>query len=203
MSSTRGTTLARPSVISSPSDGWKAGWRGLTPGSRSLAAFTLPEVMIASGLGLLVLLAVATLSMFGGRSFVAMTNYVDMDQRSQVALDKMSREIRQSRGLTAFSSTNLTFVDANGIPVQFAYDADARKLLRLSNGETSVFLTGCDSLQFGSYQHTVKSNSFNCYDPTYVTDSKLIQVTWTCSRALLGVKANTESVQSAKIAIRN
>ena len=47
------------------------------------------------------------------------------------------------------------------------------------------------------------SNSFDCYAPATVANAKLVQVTWNCSRQILGNKANTESVQSAKIAIRN
>jgi hypothetical protein len=36
-----------------------------------------------------------------------------------------------------------------------------------------------------------------------VTDAaKLVQVTWVCSRSILGKKVNTESVQSAKVVIR-
>jgi len=66
-----------------------------------------------------------------------------------------------------------------------------------------VMVTGCDSLQFWIYQHTPRSNSFDCYDPAYVTNARLVQVTWTCSRQMLGVKANTELVESAKIALRN
>ncbi len=173
------------------------------PRARALAAFTLPEVMIASGLALVVLLALALFSVFSGRSFVAIANYVNMDQHSQLALDKMSREIREAHRLTAYSPTSLTFLDADNNPVTFTYAPEARTLLRISDGQTNSYLTDCDSLQFGNYQRTTISNTFDAYAPAFVTNTKLVRVTWVCSRQILGAKANTESVQSAKIVIRN
>lgn len=169
----------------------------------SSAAFTLIEVMVASAIGLLVLLVVVSLSWYSGRSFVAVANYVDLDQNSQLALDKMSREIRQAHRVTDYSPTRLSLLDIGGNPLSFVYDPDARTLVRVAGGQTSVLLSGCDSLEFAKYQHTAISNTFDAYDPAFVTNTRLIQVTWKCSRKILGAKVNTESVQSAKIALRN
>jgi len=171
--------------------------------SASVAAFTLPEVAVASGIGLIVVLLLMLLSFYTSRTFVAIANYVNMDQRSQLALDKMSREIRQARRLTHFSSTSLTIKDVDNNDVQFSYDSEARALLRVSKGETTTYLTDCDSLQFTNTQRTVISNTFDAYQTAHITNSKLIQVTWVCSKSILGSKANTESVQSAKIVLRN
>src|SRR5438552_1324462 len=91
-------------------------------GARSNSAFTLVELMTASTLGLLAALVVGLLSFYSSRSFVALANYVNMDQQSQLALDKMSKEIRQSHGLTGFSSTTLTFKDAANQSVTFYYE---------------------------------------------------------------------------------
>ncbi len=77
------------------------------------AAFTLVELMVASALGLLLATAIATFAFFSSRSFVAMASYTEMNQRSQLALDKMSKEIRQARQLTAFSTNSLTFANAD------------------------------------------------------------------------------------------
>lgn len=170
---------------------------------RRAAGFTLPELVIAAGVSLLVLLVIGLLSFYASRSFVAVTNYVSMDQNSQLALDKMSREIRQARQLTGCTATSLTIQDADNKPVQFNYDPGSRELIRVSGGATNVYLTDCDSLQFTYFQRTVISNAFEAYDVAFVTNSKLIQVTWVCSSSILGAKANTESVQSAKIVLRN
>ena len=47
------------------------------------------------------------------------------------------------------------------------------------------------------------SNTFDCYDSANLTNARVIQVTWNCSRNIMGKKATTDNVQSAKIAIRN
>ncbi len=167
------------------------------------AAFTLIEVLMASGVGLMALLVIMLLSLYSSRSFAAIANYVDMDERSQLALDKMSREIRQSHRLVDYSPTSITIEDKYSNPVKFIYDPEARNLVRVAGGVTTTNLTECDSLKFSNYQGTIRSNTFDAYDERYITNSRLIQVTWTCSRSILGAKMNTESVQSAKIVIRN
>src|ERR1051326_6505047 len=107
--------------------------------SRTTGGFTLVELMIASTLGLLVAMAVGLLSFYSSRSFVALANYVNMDQQSQLALDKMSKEIRQSHGLTAFSSTVLSFKDAANQLVTYYYEPKNRSLMRQVGGQETVF----------------------------------------------------------------
>src|SRR5947207_12611689 len=101
------------------------------------AAFTLVEVVVASGLGMIAMGVVSVLSVYSSRCFVAVTNYVSMDQSSQLALDKMSREIRQGLRLTDFSPTSLTIQDADNNQVKFVYDSGARSLFRVSAGQTN------------------------------------------------------------------
>lgn len=169
----------------------------------SRGGFTFPEVLVASALGLLALLVVTTLSVYSSRSFVAIANYVELDQQSQLALDKMSKEIRQCRTVTGFSSTSLQLLDADNNPVRFFYEPQQRALVGIWDGQTNLYMGNCDSLEFAKYQRTVISNTFDAYLPAFVPDTKLIQVTWVCSRKILGARANTESVQSAKVVLRN
>ena len=171
--------------------------------SRGRAAFTLVELMVATALSLVLGATIAMLAYFSSRSFVAMTHYTEMGQLSQLALDKMSKEIRQARLLTAYSTNSVTLQDVSGNTLRFTYDPTARTLVRSSGGRTNTYLTQCDSLQFKIYQHTAKSNTFDCYDPAYITNARVIQVTWNCSRQILGKKATTENVQAAKITLRN
>ena len=176
---------------------------GAGGGVRSRNAFTLIEVLVASSLALMSLLIVSAFSLYSSRSFVAIANYVDLDQQSQQALDKMSREIRQCRMVTSYSPTSISLLDPDNNPVQFVYQPGNRTLVGVWNGKTNVYLSDCDSLQFTNYQRQVIANTFDAYSPAYVTDTKLIQVTWVCSRQILGAKANSESIQSAKIVLRN
>ena len=171
--------------------------------SRGRAAFTLVEMLVASALGLVLLTAVATFSIFSSRSFMIMANYTNMNQRSQFALDKMSKEIRQALRLTSYSTNSLTFQDADGNPLQFTYNPSARKLVRVSGGQVTTYLTECDGLEFLIYQHTVKPKTFDCYNPASVASAQLIEMKWKCSRQIRGSKVTTEGVQSARITMRN
>ena len=170
---------------------------------RRKAAFTLIEVMVASVVGLILAVAIAALSLFSSRSFVSIANYAELSKRSQFALDKMSKEIREARQLTAFSTNSVTFADANGNPLSFTFSSGGRKLVRTSSGQTTTILPDYDSLSFWIYQHTMKSNSFDCYDVASATNARVICMTWKTSRNILGKKATTESVQTAKIVLRN
>lgn len=159
--------------------------------------------MVATGLGVLVVAMAMAMLLFGSRSFIAMTNYMELDLYSQQAIDRMSRDIRQARQLTSFSTNSVSFVDVNTNSLQYSYDPTSSTLTRTGGGSTNIYLIGCDSLQFSIYQRTPISNSFDCYDPAYVTNAKLVEVSWVCSRTILGAKVNTESMQSTKIVMRN
>ena len=166
-------------------------------------AFTLVEVMIATGLAGILAAVLAMVAFFTSRSFVAATNYTDMALLSRMALDKMSRTIRQSRQVTAYSTNGITLLDSSGRSVQYVYSPSAHSLVSISGGTTNTYLTGCNALQFWIYQRTPKSNSFACYDPAYMTNAKLVQVTWSCSRQIFGMNVNNEVVESASICLRN
>ncbi len=166
-------------------------------------AFTFVELMVASALGLVLTTAVLSLCYFTSRSFAAMTNYTDMALASRMALDKMSRDIRQQRLLTAYATNAISLQDASSNTLQYIYNPGARTLVSVSGGRTNTYLTQCDSLQFWIYQHTTISNSFDCYVPAFLTNARLVQVTWSCSGKIRGLKVNTEVSESAEIALRN
>jgi Tfp pilus assembly protein PilW len=76
---------------------------------RAAAGFTLVELLVATGLGMLVLAVMLYAVLFGARAFAAMDNYLDLDQKSEQTLDWLSREIRQADHLTAFASNSISF----------------------------------------------------------------------------------------------
>lgn len=175
--------------------------------SRATAAFTSAEMLVAAGLASLVGLAVAVFSFYTTRALVATVNYVDLDQQGQLALDQFTQQVRGVNQLTSYTTSygvinSLTFQDYDGDDLTFSYDPNVRTLSRTKGGNTDQWLTNCDSLQFQIYQRNVQSNTFDCVSTGNATNCKLIQVTWVCSRTILGSKANTESVQSAKVVMR-
>jgi type II secretory pathway component PulJ len=161
---------------------------------------TLVEVLIALAIGALLLMAVASMTMFSSKSLAGLYNYVDLCSANRLALDKMTREIRQAQRLSGFTTNQLTFVDFDGKKLVYQYFPAERVLKRSKNGIEESLLTECDNLTFTTFQRNTLKGTF---DQTPATnDSKIINVNWTCSRTILGTRVNSEPVQSAKIVIR-
>jgi len=165
-------------------------------------AMTLVEVMVTMALGSLVLAVVGTLIVFAARSFIALGNYSDLDQASRNALDILSKDIRQTKSLTYYRTNDLIFRDNDDQPLRYVWDPGARTLSRIKGTERRILLKECDFLRFGISQRN-PSNSFNFYPAVGPATAKLVDVSWICSRQILQQKVNTESVQTAKIVIRN
>jgi hypothetical protein len=172
--------------------------------ARRCAGMSLVEMMIAVTLGTLAFAALASLSLFTARSFVASGNYADLDRRSFVALDTLSRDIRQSRDLLDFATNKLTLKDNDNATLVYQYTPSTGLLTRSKNGTNTVLLEQCDFLNFAIYQRN-PTNGWAWYPvkSNLTSTAKLIDVSWKCSRKILGAKVNTESVQTAKIVIRN
>lgn len=177
-------------------------WRASGARLARSGAFTLVEMMVAMGLGVFVLAIVATLTMFTVRSFVAMGNYNDLERASTRALDTMSREVRQAASVVSFTTNRVQLRMLNGTMLAYEYDPQAETLTQLKGGARQVLLEQCDYLSFNISQRN-PSNDFNFYPASTVAQAKLLDVSWRCSRKILGSKLNTESVQTAKIVIRN
>ena len=179
--------------------------------------FTLFEVLIAISLGSLVFAAVISLTLFGTRSSMAIMNYSDLDSKSRYALDLLSREIRNSTGVTSiqtnYPSCAITLTNADeGATVRLAYDAGTRMVTIDKTGQPTVTaLTGCDRWNFSLFQRTpwVTPTNIIYYPATNTTGAldlsmcKLVNLSWKCSRKILAQKVNTESVQASQIVLRN
>lgn len=150
----------------------------------------------------IVVAAVLAFLAFSNRSFASLANYLDLDQKTQLALDKMSREIRQANNVSSFTSTNLTFTDYDGAALTYSYDPNQRTLTRTKGSTVETFLTECDTLTFSVFSRNPSNNTFNPYTTGSADSAKLVELTWNCSRTILGSPANTESMQSAKIVLR-
>ncbi len=172
--------------------------------NRSRRAMTLMEVLIASTISVVVFAAVGKLAVSTARSFVAMGNYGDLDRASRTALDILSRDVRQSRQLLTYTPKQISLRANDNGTNTYSYNSSTGNLTRQSGGTNKVLLTQCDYLNFSIYQRN-PSNNWSWYpvSSSQLATTKLIDVSWKCSRKILGEKVNTESVQTAKIVIRN
>ncbi len=171
---------------------------------RREAAYTLVETSVGMGLAVMLILAVVSFSLYSARSFAGLGNYVDLETSSQKALDTMTRDIRQTRCLEQIKPNELVFRDWDGKTLSFRYAPEQKTLLREKDGAIQVLLSECDFLVFSNYQRNPYYAQYEQYPvTTAATNTKLISVSWLCSRKITGTRLNTESVQTAKIVIRN
>ncbi len=174
--------------------------------SRSTWAWTLVEMMIGTGVGSLVLIAASQITLFTARSFVAMGNYNDLDRASRNALDVMCSEIRGAKSVGSFATNQLVLTNLDGAVFSYTWDPSTGNVTRQWGSESRVLLTSCDYFSFDIFQRNPAATNalwfpYETISQPYMT--KLVNVSWKCSRQIMTAKVNTESVQTAKIVIRN
>jgi hypothetical protein len=168
-----------------------------------LAGFALVEALIAIGITGLLLAVLASVSMLSGRTFAAFANYVDLDDANRIAMDTLARDLRECNRVTACTPTRLDIEDPAGFTVRYEYSSATQKLIRTGvGGVQRVMLKGCDTLEFHLGTRNPDGNTFSVIPTTDVNFAKVVNVSWNCSRSILGKKANTENVQTARIVIR-
>ena len=161
--------------------------------------FTLSEVVISLALVVVMTGALGGLYVYSTRTFVESANYMDLDSQSRVALNRMSRIIRQADALTYYSSNKLTFLVGTNF-VSFTYYPGQRTLREETASTFKALLSDCDYVNYGIYQRNL-TNSYDYYPAATLASCKVVQVDWGCSRMVLG-KSNTAAAVSAKIVIR-
>ncbi len=179
-------------------------------------------MLIAIGISGIVFAAVGMMIFFSGRSYAALANYVDLDNKSRKALDLMSKEIRQVDGVTDIGTITLAGgqvvtnrlvlsgkeTDGTAYTITYTYNPNGtdQPLTRTKVGGvfpgTSTLLTGCSYLNFGMYTRVPKDGTLDNFTATDLTTCKVVQIDWICNRSIFKQSENTESVQSAKVVIR-
>jgi Tfp pilus assembly protein PilW len=175
-----------------------------TSTKRTCSGVALADLLIGTALASVALLLVCTITIYAGRSFAALVNYVSLDQESRNALDKMSKEIRQCNRLVDAGSNYLSFQDYDGGTLTYSYSPSTKLLTRSKNGVSDArpLLEKCSYLNFAIFQRNPIGGTYEQYPAGDTNTCKLVQLSWICSRPILGSTQNTESVQSAKVVIR-
>jgi hypothetical protein len=171
----------------------------------SVSGAMLIEAMMAIGITALLMLALVSVSMFSSRSFVALFNYVALDDANRLAIDQLTRDVRECNSVSACTTNSLTLVDSDSFTLVYNYSPTAKTLTRVKNGISKLLLTECDLMTFTLGKRNPVSGTYDIYpvpSANEITEAKVINVAWTCSRTILGARQNTESVQTARIVIR-
>jgi prepilin-type N-terminal cleavage/methylation domain-containing protein len=173
--------------------------------NRGCGGFTLVEMMVAVAVGCLLLAALATLYVFSMRSFAAMANYSDLNNKSRYASDLISRDIRSCLKVVNATATQLVLNEPDDTTgnTTYSFDDVAATLSRTKNGETKVLLNGVESLSFALYQRPFVGAAYEQFPPATISSAKLIAFQWSCSRRLVGSLNNSESLEAAMVELRN
>lgn len=164
--------------------------------------FTLIEVLFATLIVMLMLLTLAGFTMFTSLSFASLYNYIELDDRNRVAIDQITRDVRQANRVTDFTETRLVLEDSELVAITYEYNAGTHELARTRSGASKVLLTECDWLKFKIGQRNLIGGTYDVFETATPATAKVVNVSWVCSRKIRGNKVNTESVQTARIVIR-
>src|SRR5258706_14822745 len=114
---------------------------------------TLVELLMAMGVGFLLLAGMTVAFVSALRSFTGMGNYIAIDLSSRGTLDQLSLDIRKSKGLLSCTSNQLVLNYDGTTNLTYSYQTTNRVLLRqLGTLSTNPMLTGCDAFQFKMFQ---------------------------------------------------
>jgi hypothetical protein len=166
--------------------------------------FALAEAWVTVGITALLLMVLTSFTQFSGRSFAALFNYVSLDDVNRIAMDRITRDVRQAVRVQNATTNLLVLVDADGVStITYVYIPSTRVLKRARTGQPEEqILTECDRLTFSIGQRNAVFGSYDVYPVATPGTAKVINVSWSCSRTIFGLKENTESVQTARIVIR-
>jgi Tfp pilus assembly protein PilW len=160
------------------------------------------EALMAVGVTALIMTTVAAVTLVSARSFAALVNYSELDADNRVAIDHLTRDLRECNRVTGCTTNTLTLEDSDGFTLTYTYSAGAKTLTRTKSGVSTALLTGCDQLAFWLGQRNPVGGSYDVFPAATPATAKVVNVSWLCSRSILGMIANTESVQTARIVIR-
>jgi len=161
----------------------------------------LASTLVAIALTGLLMAALAAAYLFSARSFASLALYADLDGRSRVALDSLSRDLRQAKRVTNYATNELTVLLGTN-QVTFRHVPSSKSLVRVAGGSSKKLLSNCDYLRFDIFQRNLTNGNYDYYPAATATNCKVVQVSWTCSRDILGHKTESAAVESAKVVIR-
>ena len=169
---------------------------------RRRAGQSLPATVIGIGLASMLFAAIAAVYLYSARSFVDLGNYMQMDGNARSALDVMSADIRQADGIASYSSNALTLKFGTNL-MAYTHNTAQRTLSRQYGSDTRTLLTDCDGVYYNVFQRNPTNGVYDYFpDAASSTNSKLVEVTVLCTRSVLGRKANSTTLQSARVVIR-
>lgn len=173
--------------------------------------WTLVEMMVAVGIFTLVGMALMGTYIFSVKSMASMYSYALLDAYNRQAMDLLTREIRQSKRVQAYTTNSITIVTPNddgtdGPTVKYVFNPTTKKMVRIcSDGTSRLLLDNCNLLQFQLFTRCPSNGVFGSFPAAvnnWSNSVKVLQLTWKTSITQPNQIANSENVQTARIVIR-
>lgn len=161
----------------------------------------MAELLVAIGIGGIVVAAVAAFSQSATMSLARMINYAEMAAASQTTADQLTRDARRANRVVIANANLIIFEDFDGVPLSYSYNGRRGTLTRTKGRTSTVLLKGCDVLTFTLGKRN-PDGAFEDFPAATAAECKVFSVAWQCSRTILGYKTTTENLSSAKIVIR-
>jgi len=172
-----------------------------TTAPRRQGGFLLPETIITFGIMGIIVLAIASFTMFSGRSFAALFNYVDLNDDNRIAIDQLTRDIRSADKVYAYT-TNALILEEDANFTIYYYSSYRQMFFRIKNGVPKVLLKDCEWMDVKLGQRNTIQGTYEVFPAATADTAKVVNISWVCSRTIFGERANSEAVQTARIVIR-
>ena len=183
----------------------------IKPTTGARRAWTLVEMMVAVGIFSIGSIALMGSYLFCVKAMASLYNYALLDQYNRQAMDQLTREIRQARGVLAYTTNSITILTAQsdgsvGPNVTYSFSPGTKKMLRTStDGASKVLLNNCSLLSFQLFTRCPSNAVFGAFPVAtnnWQQTVKVLQLTWKTSILQPSGIANSENVQTARIVIR-
>lgn len=178
----------------------------IKPAIPTRRGYTLVEMMVALGIFSILSVALMSAYLFAMKSFAAMGNYAALSRANRQAMDLLTREIRQAKQVSAYSTNSITIVNGDSLTVSYLFLPQTKQMVRTaSDGSYQVLLDDCDLINFNLYQRNPIGGSYDIYPAAignWQQTVKVVQLSWKTSRTLFNGALNSEDVQTARIVIR-
>ena len=189
-----------------------------TPIRPSLPAggFSLMELAVTLGVASIVLVVLGMLSSYGLQSFLVMGNSAALDNRSRLAADQMTRELRKATRITRYDvqpdGKLLRLTNhVEGYAVEYFWSADSRTVTCEKTDESPfVCLSDCDTWDATFFQNvplaSISEPYLSATNQSGMLDlnqAHVVSLSWKCSRPVALSKARTQNAHRLQVALRN
>lgn len=171
---------------------------------RDQRGFTLTELLVVATVLGLILTSVVLVQQRGQEAYLFGSHRVEVQQNNRSALELMIRELRSAQSVTVIpSATNLTFVDQNGVTIQ--YQLSGTTLNRTVTGTTTPLIGGVQTLSMTYYSawNGATNTGTTTTAPAAVRLIRVQLVTRTEDQVGAGSPGNQRATMESVVRLRN